>query len=761
MPNAAAMPFVRRQFSDANGDPLAGGLVYTYAAGTTTPLATYTDSSASTPNTNPIQLDSGGFANVFISGASYKFVAQDRFGAVQWTQDGIADSAVNISNSIGTANGLATLDANSFVNQAQLNYNLSQTGSVNRTILSKLSDQVSVKDFGAVGNGTTDDTAAFQAAINYASGKGKGLYLPGGTYLVTNLQVPHNTAMFGQVSAAGAGANGYVTIIQGTAGSDIMSFIDVDGQGFPDGFHFECIQFKGGLNAINWGYASSHAQAGITGFTMRDCSFNGQSACSVTNGVAGRWIERGFFEHVEFNGGQYGWYLQNGTATANTYMEKITFLQCRFGGTVNGLKCDVPSHCEDTNLINCIWNGCGQSALVLLGPCNNWVIQNPAFEVNCYSAPPVLCQTTGNTTAGSPTITVATATGLVVGQQLTVQAAATNGFDWYPIITAIAGTTITVDSNAALTLTGTEVTNAIYDETYLGLPSSGSQAPARINFVTGAYGIQNTGGNKSRYGIYSPNSTPIFFSCQIGRPLYDPNCNATLVATKASNTGSLRVGTNLAANNGSLTFTRDADGRSPIPVIMPGNPGKGVLVTLPGGGANINTGPFGNFSISGGGANRTSLFKVNADTGMVTLEGADASTSAVTNFGIGVNSVQNTNGSKFATYIANGIAPTAQFSSGGIFYVLAGELYYLSSSNVTTQLTGIARYPSVVAQQSLTSQSSAIGSTGLYSAPAGLYKVSVMLDVRTAGSGGTIVLSFAAPNTTPGRGGLGICNDQR
>ena len=41
------------------------------------------------------------------------------------------------------------------------------TGAINRPINEKLNEWVSVKDFGAVGNGTTDDTAAVQAALNY------------------------------------------------------------------------------------------------------------------------------------------------------------------------------------------------------------------------------------------------------------------------------------------------------------------------------------------------------------------------------------------------------------------------------------------------------------------------------------------------------------------------------------------------------------------------------------------------------------------
>lgn len=60
------------QFFDDTGAPLAGGKLYTYAAGTSTPKATYTDASGSTPNANPVVLDAAGRATVFLTG-SYKF----------------------------------------------------------------------------------------------------------------------------------------------------------------------------------------------------------------------------------------------------------------------------------------------------------------------------------------------------------------------------------------------------------------------------------------------------------------------------------------------------------------------------------------------------------------------------------------------------------------------------------------------------------------------------------------------------------------
>jgi hypothetical protein len=75
-----------------NAKPLVGGRLFSYAAGTTTPLATYTNATGATPNTNPVILDSAGTAKIFLSTATYKFVLQDQFGAVQWTVDNIVGS---------------------------------------------------------------------------------------------------------------------------------------------------------------------------------------------------------------------------------------------------------------------------------------------------------------------------------------------------------------------------------------------------------------------------------------------------------------------------------------------------------------------------------------------------------------------------------------------------------------------------------------------------------------------------------------------
>lgn len=80
------------QFSDNNGVPLSGGLLYTYAAGTTTPETTYTSASGVTANTNPVVLDSAGRVQGEIwltQGQAYKFVLKTSANVSIGTYDNV------------------------------------------------------------------------------------------------------------------------------------------------------------------------------------------------------------------------------------------------------------------------------------------------------------------------------------------------------------------------------------------------------------------------------------------------------------------------------------------------------------------------------------------------------------------------------------------------------------------------------------------------------------------------------------------------
>lgn len=87
---------VGAQFFDNNGNPLSGGKIYTYEAGTTTPLATYTSSSGGTAHTNPIVLDAAG--RVPVGGEIwnqlrlYKFVVKTSAEVTIATYDNVGTS---------------------------------------------------------------------------------------------------------------------------------------------------------------------------------------------------------------------------------------------------------------------------------------------------------------------------------------------------------------------------------------------------------------------------------------------------------------------------------------------------------------------------------------------------------------------------------------------------------------------------------------------------------------------------------------------
>ena len=109
---AELAPLPRYRFLDDNGEPLSGGLLYTYEAGTTTPKATYKDLAGAEPNTNPIVLDSAGRAQVRIVSGSYKFVLKDSTDTTIWTEDNVQSlsSLINTAGALAVANNLGDLD---------------------------------------------------------------------------------------------------------------------------------------------------------------------------------------------------------------------------------------------------------------------------------------------------------------------------------------------------------------------------------------------------------------------------------------------------------------------------------------------------------------------------------------------------------------------------------------------------------------------------------------------------------------------------
>jgi hypothetical protein len=254
--NLSPVGGVAGQFFDNNGNPLVGGKLFTYAAGTTTPQTTFTSSSGGTPNSNPIILNGGGRvpSEIWLTdGLAYKFVLYTSTDQLVGSWDnisGINSNFVNFTSSqeIQTAtagqtvftlttmqyqpgtnsltvyvdgvnqygpgalfayietdsttitftNGLhvgaevkftSVQQATSSATSAdQISYIPAGTGAVATNVQAKLRETVSIKDFGAVGDGVADDTAAIQAAVDYVWDAGGGTVLfPVGTYLVSSM----------------------------------------------------------------------------------------------------------------------------------------------------------------------------------------------------------------------------------------------------------------------------------------------------------------------------------------------------------------------------------------------------------------------------------------------------------------------------------------------------------------------------------------------------------------------------------------------
>jgi hypothetical protein len=164
------------------------------------------------------------------------------------------------------------------------------TGAVTRTVQSKLSDTVSVKDFGAVGDGVANDTAAVAAAISYIESTGNPVYVPPGTYLTDPFQTDSQTYtlqafFFGDeyadtiIRRRGTGAGAFITIGDPLATSFqaniVCSNITFDGGPNTNGpcvttydmvrSAFTNVDFKGGSIAYN-------SQGGIAN-TFNHCIF--------------------------------------------------------------------------------------------------------------------------------------------------------------------------------------------------------------------------------------------------------------------------------------------------------------------------------------------------------------------------------------------------------------------------------------------------------------------------------------------------------
>lgn len=182
------------------------------------------------------------------------------------------------------------------------------TGGVARSVATKLADHISVKDFGAKGDGSTDDTAAITAAVSYmaANANGGSLYFPSGTYRITSeIAIPFSTGwrIFGA-------ARGNTTIRQDTNNARIFHLTG----DLSYGFKFADL-------TLGWLNTQSATNTNAIAIHMDNSAGTLYGYFNCT------------FERLTINSGYRG---ICGTFTSQTPSWGTRFVDCSFGGTMSG-----------------------------------------------------------------------------------------------------------------------------------------------------------------------------------------------------------------------------------------------------------------------------------------------------------------------------------------------------------------------------------------------------------------------------------------
>jgi hypothetical protein len=160
-------------FQGRDGQPLENGYVWIGVANLnpqTNPVVAYYDAALTIPAAQPLRTLNGYIsragtpAQIYVDGVNFSILVQDSKASMVYN---FADGSGISPNASGVV------------------YDPAGTGAVATTVQAKLRESVSVKDFGAVGDGVADDTAAFQNALGGYSTR-RSVFVPAGTYLITS-----------------------------------------------------------------------------------------------------------------------------------------------------------------------------------------------------------------------------------------------------------------------------------------------------------------------------------------------------------------------------------------------------------------------------------------------------------------------------------------------------------------------------------------------------------------------------------------------
>jgi hypothetical protein len=196
--------------TDVSGRSISGASVTVYATGTQTKATLYSDN-GSTQTTNPVTTGSLGYFEFYVADGRYDITISGTGITTRTITDVLIEDAAT------------TADLTASTGSSLVGHIASGAGAVATTVREKLRETVSVKDFGAVGNGVANDTAAFQAAAAH----GARTFVPAGSYsLTTNVTGNWRFDPGAYFPGAGRAINSVVDLNRAGAENNNTRFID-------------------------------------------------------------------------------------------------------------------------------------------------------------------------------------------------------------------------------------------------------------------------------------------------------------------------------------------------------------------------------------------------------------------------------------------------------------------------------------------------------------------------------------------------------
>ena len=208
---AHLLPNVRQQFLDDNGAPVANGKLYSYVAGTSTPLATYSSQSELAANANPLILDSNGIGDVWLGSGTYKLVLKTSADVTVWTRDNVAHLSPGCVTTSKLADGVLSADADGLAKMAAGFLANSTSGrakmadgflSADSAGRAKMADGfVTPAKMEALGE-------QFSSSISFTTSSATAVDVTGASVTITTTGRP---VFLGLVSGSTVGVNGYIS----------------------------------------------------------------------------------------------------------------------------------------------------------------------------------------------------------------------------------------------------------------------------------------------------------------------------------------------------------------------------------------------------------------------------------------------------------------------------------------------------------------------------------------------------------------------